>query len=282
MPPDPKPSGSTATPPAYPPHDDGFESDPRPALELDDQAFVLRLEAYEGPIDVLLDQARDQKVDLSQISILALAEQYLGFIERAKALRLELAADYLVMAAWLAYLKSRLLLPEKAAEPGEEPTGEDLAAALQFQLRRLEAMRTAGEALNALPRLGRDLHLRGEPEPDLVVVKPVYRLRLYDLLRAYADHRRRSEGEARLEIETSRLYSMDRALARLTTMLGEIPHWTVLSTFLPAESTDPLVTRSQIAATFAASLELARDGVIELRQEHPFGPLFVRSATLDP
>lgn len=256
--------------------DDGFEQDP-PRQGLDDDAFVLRLDSYEGPIDVLLDQARDQKVDLAQISILALAEQYLAFIERARSLRLELAADYLVMAAWLAYLKSRLLLPEREIEPGDEPTGEELAAALQFQLRRLEAMRKAGERLDALPRLGRDIFLRGLPEPDLVVEKPVYRLRLYDLLRAYADHRRRSEGQARLEIQTSRLYSVDRALERLTRMLGEVPHWTVLSAFLPTRSSDPLVTRSQIAATFAATLELARDGVIELRQEQAFGPLFVRS-----
>ena len=256
---------------------DGFEQDPPPERWPDDDAFLLRLDSYEGPIDVLLDQARDQKVDLTQISILALAEQYLVFIERARSLRLELAADYLVMAAWLAYLKSRLLLPEKEVAPDDEPTGEELAAALQFQLRRLEAMRKAGQALDGLPRLGRDVFMRGLPEPDLVIEKPVYRLRLYDLLRAYADHRRRSEGQARLEIQASRLYSMDKALERLTVMLGEVPHWTVLSAFLPARSSDPLVTRSQIAATFAATLELARDGVIELRQEQAFGPLFVRS-----
>src|SRR3546814_10475922 len=169
--------------------------DPTPPRGLDDESdegFVLRLETYEGPIDVLLDQAREQKVDLTQISILALADQYLGFVERARRLRLELAADYLVMAAWLAYLNSRLLLPEQ--EGDEEPSGEELAAALAFQLRRLEAMRDAGRQLLAQPQLGRDRFPRGGSQPGLVVRTNVYDVSLYELLKAYGEHKRRTAG----------------------------------------------------------------------------------------
>src|SRR5690606_1927086 len=171
--------------------------------------LILRLEAYEGPIDLLLEQAREQKVDLTQISILALAEQYLAFVEQARRLRLELAADYLVMAAWLAYLKSRLLLPSREDE--EEPSGEELAAALTFQLRRLEAVREAGERLMARPRLGIDIHARGMTEPLTVTTPGVPDMTLYDLLHAYADLRRRQAGEGSgLQIEASRLYSTDQ------------------------------------------------------------------------
>jgi len=252
--------------------DDTFE-DPPPTRSSDD--FVLRLDAYEGPIDLLLDQARDQKVDLSQISILALADQYLAFIERARALRLELAADYLVMAAWLAYLKSRLLLP---AEPGQdEPTGAELAAALQFQLERLEAMRNAGVQLLSRPQLGIDVFERGAPEPTIVVQRPVYEATLYDLLTAYGEHhRRRRITSATLQIEAVRLYTTDQAVKRLTEMLGASPGWTTLSHFLPNVADDPLLARSALASTFAASLELAKAGEAELRQDTMFAPVYVR------
>jgi len=243
-----------------------------------DEALVLRLESYEGPIDVLLEQARAQKVDLTRISILELADQYLGFVEQARRLRLELAADYLVMAAWLAYLKSRLLLPERD-DDDPEPSGEELAAALQFQLRRLEAMRDAGGKLLAMPRLGVDRFPRGMPEDALVRRTPVYRVSLYDLLKAYGDHKRRSAGAGALQIRASRLYSPDVALKRLTRMLGGAPDWTALSAFLPSPSADPLVRRSALAATFVASLELAKSGAAELRQDGTFGPLYLRRAS---
>jgi segregation and condensation protein A len=239
-----------------------------------DDAFVLRLESYEGPIDVLLEQAREQKVDLTQISILALADQYLSFVERARRLRLELAADYLVMAAWLAYLKSRLLLPEQKS--GDEPTGEEMAEALAFQLRRLEAMREAAAKLMAQPRLGVDRFARGEPERDMVVRAPVWQVSLYDLLKAYGDHKRRQQAAGGLHIEASRLMSMDDALRRLMDMLGAVPGWAMLTRFLPEAAGDPLFARSAVAATFAAALELARSGRVELRQDRPFAPLYLR------
>ena len=252
--------------------DDDFE-DPPPERTVD--AFILRLDAYEGPIDLLLDQARDQKVDLSQISILALAEQYLAFVERARALRLELAADYLVMAAWLAYLKSRLLLP--ADESEDEPTGAELAAALQFQLQRLEAMRKAGAQLKARNCLGFDVFARGAPEPTTVVLRPVYEANLYDLLAAYGDHHRRQRvSSASLQIQASRLYTTDQAVRRLTEMLGLSPGWTVLTGFLPDHDNDPLLARSALASTFAASLELAKAGEAEIRQDRQFAPIYVR------
>jgi segregation and condensation protein A len=259
---------------------DPFEDpapDHRPAAE-SDEAFVLRLESYEGPIDVLLDQARDQKVDLTQISILQLADQFLAFIERARRLRLELAADYLVMAAWLAYLKSRLLLPAKESET-EEPTGEEMAAALQFQLRRLEAIRQAGEKLLSLPRLGYDRFARGAPEPKMVVRSTVYQVSLYDLLKAYGDHKRRTSSSGALHIRASRLYTTDQALKRVMAMLGTIPGgWTTLSAFLPERSGDPLVQRSALASTLLASLELAKAGEIDIHQENTYGPIYLRKA----
>jgi segregation and condensation protein A len=252
---------------------DGFE-DPPPGVG-EDEAFVLSLAAYEGPIHVLLDQAREQKVDLTQISILALAEQYLAFIERARRLRIELAADYLVMAAWLAYLKSRLLLP--AEDEDEEPTGAELAEALAFQLRRLEAMRGAGARLMALPQAGRDFFCRGEPEVLETLRIPCYGEGLHDLLSAYGRTLRRAEGaRGGLTIEASRLYSMDQALQRLSQLLGGTPGWSTLAAFLPPGLDDPLVARSALAATFAASLELARAGILELRQSGAFQPIYLR------
>jgi len=237
--------------------------------------FILRLETYEGPIDLLLDQARDQKVDLAQISILALAEQYLAFVERARALRLELAADYLVMAAWLAYLKSRLLLPAEADE--EEPTAAEMAAALQFQLQRLEAMRRSAATLMARNLLGRDVFPRGAPEGVVTVREAVYQVSLFDLLQAYgAQHRRKTVAGAGLQIHASRLFSTDEAVKRLTTMLGGIKGWADLTRFLPANIQDPLLARSALASTFAASLEMAKAGRAELRQERSFAPLLIR------
>jgi segregation and condensation protein A len=233
----------------------------------------LDLDGFEGPIDVLLNLARDQKVDLKKISILELADQYLAFIARARRLRLEIAADYLVMAAWLAYLKSRLLLPEPPADG--EPSGAEMAAALAFQLQRLEAMQKAGQQLLALPQYGRDFFGRGLPEPVKIVEKPVYQLSLYELLKAYGTYPgRRNQGL--LQIAPMNLFSMDDALHRIGEMLGQVLDWTTLQAFLPPGLQRGLPRRAALAATFAASLELARTGRIELRQEQLFGPIYMR------
>ena len=241
--------------------------------------LVVDLEGYEGPIDMLLTLAREQKVDLTKISILQLADQYLAYIGAARRLRLEIAADYLVMAAWLAYLKSRLLLPEPA--PEDEPTGAELAAALTHQLQRLEAMQQAGARLMARPQLGRDVFARGAPEGLPRVLKPVYEATLYDLLRAYGDQRQRKE-QAVLHIEAPELFSMDDALQRLGRILGRVPDWRSLMSFLPPGLHGGIVERSAVAATFAASLELVRSGRLQLRQDSTFGPIYIRSLPESP
>lgn len=239
------------------------------------EAFVLRLESYEGPIDLLLDQARQQKVDLTQISILALADQYLAFIEQARRLKLELAAEYLVMAAYLAWLKSRLLLP--APVDDDAPSGEELAETLAFRLRRLEAMRIAAGRLMARSRLGTDVFARGRPEPLAPIVRPVWQASLYDLLSAFADrYRRRRRAETALAVEASRLYSMDQALERMTALLADVPDWATLSRFVPPGLGDPLTARSATAAAFTAALELCRSGRVRLRQDAVFAPLYLK------
>jgi segregation and condensation protein A len=240
------------------------------------QKLVLELDGYEGPIDLLLSLARDQKVDLGKISILALADQYLDFIARQRQLRLEIAADYLVMAAWLAYLKSRLLLPQPLED--DEPDAIELAAVLEHRLRLLAAIQTAGGRLMSRPRLGHDVFARGMPEGLAVVAVPVYDLGLYELLRAYGENRRRA-GYAVLAIEPSAFHSVEEALKRLSRFLGHVPDWRDLTNFLPEELRGELLLRSAFAATFAATLELARCGRIELRQDRTFGPIYLRSPT---
>ena len=239
------------------------------------EQLLLELDGYEGPIDLLLALAREQKVDLGRISILSLADQYLAFISRQRTLRLEVAADYLVMAAWLAYLKSRLLLPQPPED--DEPNAAELAAALEHRLELLEAMQNAGRRLMARPRLGHDVFLRGAPEGLTVVAIPVYELSLYELLRAYGDSRR-SRTRAVLSIEPSIFFSMDDALKRLARFLGHVPDWRELTSFLPEEACSDLLRRSALAATLAATLELARSGRIELRQDRAFAPIYLRSA----
>jgi len=237
-------------------------------------ALVVNLDGFDGPIDVLLALARDQKVDLARISILHLAEQYLAFVRAARAHHLDLAADYLVMAAWLAFLKSRLLLP--VPQTDDEPSGAEMAAALQFQLQRLEAVRTAGRALFERPRLGREMLQRGAPEVVSVIHHTVFDLTLHELLRAYADLHRRTQSTA-LEVEPFDLYSVDEALTRLNGLLGTMVEWTVLQHFLPDDLRGGLRWRSAISATFVAGLELARQGKVELRQDGgAFSPLYVR------
>jgi segregation and condensation protein A len=257
---------------------DDFSENPQPPAGNDD-LLVLDLDGFEGPIDALLALARDQKVDLRKISILELADQYLAFIARARRLRLEIAADYLVMAAWLAYLKSRLLLPEPPADG--EPSGAELAAALAFQLQRLEAMQQAGKALLGLPQFGLDFFARGEPEPTKIVEVTVWDATLFDLLKAYGTHPgRRREGM--LRIAPLNLFSMDDALKRIGDMLGMMPDWTILRNFLPEGMETPIQHRAALAATFAATLEMARSGRIDLRQEATFGPIYLRRAAPRP
>ncbi len=245
----------------------------------EDPQLVLELDGYEGPIDLLLALAREQKVDLGKISILALADQYLAFIARQPSLRLDLAADYLVMAAWLAYLKSRLLLPQPPQD--DEPSGTELAAELEHRLRMLDALQTAGSRLMARPRIGQDIFLRGAPEGLAVITVPVHDLGLYELLRAYGDGRRRTEGGV-LTIEPTAFHSMEEALQRLARFLGRVPDWRELTNFLPPELRGEIFRRSALAATFAATLELARGGRIELRQDRAFGPIYLRSTAPRP
>lgn len=234
--------------------------------------LVVALEGFDGPIDLLLSLAREQKVDLSKISILALAEQYLAFIASARQLRLEIAADYLVMAAWLAYLKSRLLLPEP---PEDEPNAADMAEALKFQLQRLEAMRHAAQRLQELPQLGADTFLRGAPEEIEVDIKPVFYLPLYDLLSALGAPQRRKKPE-NVQIYQTRLYSIDESMTRLRKLLGVMPTWSTLMSFLPPPCLEPLEARSAVASTFVAMLEMIKEGELDYRQDGIFAPIYVR------
>ena len=256
--------------------DDGFET-LEPVGHTGEQ-LVLDLEGFEGPIDALLALARQKTVDLIHISILKLADQYISFIEQARALRLEIAADYLVMAAWLAYLKSRLLLP--AEDEDDEISGAELAEALAFQLRRLESMQQAGAKVMALPRLGMDIFARGNPEGVEVIRTPVYELSLYDLLKSYGSQQHRGTPPP-LEILATELFSVDDALERLGRLLGAMPDWQTLMEFLPEGLKNTMVYRSAVAATFTASLELARDGQVELRQSGTFSPIFMRPVKKD-
>lgn len=250
---------------------DGFDaaaaaSEAEPTLRLD-------MDGYEGPIDVLLALAREQKVDLTRLKILDLADQYLAFIARAKRLRLEIAADYLVMAAWLVYLKSRLLLPEPT--PDDEPSGAELAESLAHQLRRLQAMQEAGAKLMTQPRLGWDWFARGMPEAMDGTVETRWDVTLYDLLKAYGEQRRKLDGNT-LTIAATQLYSVEDALKLLLERLGGSIEWDSLVRFLPDDLRDGVVRRSALAATFAATLELVKSGRIELRQSETFGPIYLR------
>jgi segregation and condensation protein A len=234
--------------------------------------FVVDLEGFEGPIDLLLTLAREQKVDLAKISILALAEQYLAFIEQARDLELEIAADYLVTAAWLAYLKSRLLLPQPAGD--DEPSGEELAEALAWRLRRLDAIRRAAEEMMTRPRLGHERFARGQPEGLRVRRKSRFRVTLHELLQGYVEYRLRARDHT-LTLEPAPVIRVEDALKRLTRMLGG-PDWQNLLAFLPTGLTDERIRRSALAAHLAASLELTRAGMIEINQTSAFGPIYLR------
>lgn len=244
-----------------------------PERASDDPALVVDVDGFEGPLDLLLHLARAQKVDLARISVMALAEQYLRFIEKARAIRLELAADYLVMAAWLAYLKSRLLIPKQPGEDGE--SGEELAAVLQFRLRRLEAMRDAASRLVNRNRLGRDIFRRGMPELTIVEKRNEYSASLYDLLTAYATQRQR-QAITNVQIAKRSVWSLKEARDILTRLIGSTSDWTALDHFLIRYLTSPEERRTAIASAFAASLELVREGQLEVRQDAAFQPLWMR------
>ena len=239
-----------------------------------EEALVVAVDGFEGPLDLLLSLARNQKVDLTKISVLELADQYLEFIEAARRRNLELAADYLVMAAWLAYLKSRLLLPQ-APEDGE-PTADEMASRLRLRLQRLHAIREAGARLMARDRIGRDVFARGMPEPVNVIRLPEHVDSLYDLLNAYATQRVRRARSDMYRPAHAPVLLIEEARERLERMLGRIGNWSGLSRLLPPEWSAGDHRRSGLASTLLACLELARDGKLEMRQLKPFDEIYVR------
>ncbi|MCB2135517.1 MAG: segregation/condensation protein A [Rhodobacteraceae bacterium] len=252
-----------------------FEEDVKTVSDrLADEALIVDVDGFEGPLDLLLMLSRTQKVDLRRVSVLQLAEQYLGFVNRAKALRIELAADYLVMAAWLAFLKSRLLLPPDPSDDG--PSGEELAAHLAFQLERLQAMREAAARLMARDQKGRDVFVRGIPE-DVTRMRTIrYSATLLDLMQGYARIRTRDEFRP-YAMDRQHVFTMEEALDRMRGLIGYAGDWTDLSSYLPdGWQTDPARRRSATASTFAASLELAKQGRIEIRQSDIFAPISIR------
>ncbi len=251
-------------------------ADPQDFAPADTESLVVDIEGFEGPLDLLLTLARGQRVDLRRVSILQLAERYLAFVAEARRLRIELAADYLVMAAWLAFLKSRLLLPQPKGDDG--PSGEEMAARLAFQLERLEAMRRAAARLMALDQKGRHFFARGAPEAEGAERATTWQASLSDLLRAYASVKTREAYEP-LHLQRAPVLTLDAAFARLSALLGGAVTWGALSAFLPHEWLDtPARRRSATASTFAATLELAKRGALSLRQDAPFAPLYLRAA----
>ncbi|MGB8622394.1 MAG: ScpA family protein [Paracoccaceae bacterium] len=253
--------------------DEDFEKDDV-AGRIAAEALIVDVDGFEGPLDLLLTLSRTQKVDLRKISVLHLAEQYLAFVEQAKQLRLELAADYLVMAAWLAFLKSRLLLPPDPADEG--PSGEELAAHLAFQLERLQAMRDAAARLMGRDQLGRDFFARGTPSDVTRIRRVTYTATLLDLMQAYARIRTRDDFRP-FVMDRDSVYTMEEALERMRGLIGYSGGWTSLMSYLPEGwETDPVRRRSATAANFAASLELAKSGAIEIRQGETFAPIELR------
>ncbi|MBM3928499.1 MAG: segregation/condensation protein A [Sphingomonadales bacterium] len=241
---------------------------------MDADTLTLDLDGWEGPLDLLLALARNQKVDLKAISILALVEQYLAFLDRARSLKLEVAADYLVMAAWLAYLKSALLLPR---DPEETPSPEDLALRLQLRLERLNAMREAGARLVARDRLGRDVFTRGAPEGLRTVRHATWEAEIYDLITAYGRISARSRPVMHVVAHRD-VMTLEEALARVSALLESHVTWAMIEKFLPADATASY-RKSALASSFVAALELAKQGRVDLRQASPFAPLYLRATT---
>jgi len=238
-------------------------------------ALVVDVEGFEGPLDLLLALARQQKVDLAKISILALADQYLAFIEEARKLRLELAADYLVMAAWLAYLKSRLLLPDVTSHEGQ--SAADMATALALRLKRLEAIRDVAERLLGRPQLDRDVFRRGQPEPIAHIKHPEWTATLYDLLSAYAQQRQRT-ALSHVRLAQRSVWSLAEAREALERLIGQSPDWTRLDEYLISFVVEPSLARTVFASSFASTLELVREGLMEVHQQTAFAPLYVRKS----
>jgi len=239
----------------------------------DEPSLMVDVEGFEGPLDLLLTLARQQKVDLAKISILALADQYLAFIEEARKMRLELAADYLVMAAWLAYLKSRLLLPEQ--HPAEGLSAEEMANALALRLRRLEAIRKFAEQLMNRPQLGRDVFQRGAPEPIAEIKHPQWSATLYDLLSAYSS-RRQIQSRSVVRVAKRTVWSLAEAREALERLIGQSMDWSPLDQYLIAYLTDLAMTATVLASSFAAALEMIREGRLEAHQQGAFSPLYLR------
>ncbi len=238
------------------------------------EMLVVDVEGFEGPLDLLLTLARTQKVDLAKISVLALAQQYLDFIAEARRLRLEIAADYLVMAAWLAFLKSKLLLPSEPSEEGE-PTGEELAALLAFRLKRLDAMREAAAKLMTRKRLGRDVFARGLPEPIRINKKSVYDANVYDLLKAYSDQRKRTATRT-FQVRQRTVWSLKEARQELERLLGMSCDWAPLDQLLAEFLVEPELRKTALASSFTATLEMTREGTLEISQSKLFAPLMIR------
>ncbi|MGH6867145.1 MAG: segregation and condensation protein A [Methyloceanibacter sp.] len=262
-----------------PPETDGaadWEAEERLELQPGDR-LVVDVEGFEGPLDLLLGLARTQKVDLAKISVLALAQQYLDFIAEARRLRLEIAADYLVMAAWLAFLKSKLLLPLERSDEGE-PTGAELAALLAFRLKRLDAMRQASAQLMTRKRLGRDVFARGLPEPIRLTRQSVYDANVYDLLKAYSQQRQRT-ATSTLHMEKRTVWSLKEARDELERLLGIACDWAPLDRLLSEFLVEPELRRTALASTFTATLEMTREGALEMRQSTSFAPLLIRRRT---
>lgn len=240
-----------------------------------DDQFTVGVDGFEGPLDLLLAMARMQKVDLQRISILALVEQYLDFIAEARLLKLEVAADYLVMAAWLAYLKSRLLLPRDTEEP-ETATAEELAQKLSFRLMRLDAMRQAAATLMTRQRLDRDVFARGMPETVTTTRDTTYTAVVYDLLKAYAEQRRKTIKTVHV-VRARKVWSVKDARRRLETLLGASHgEWSQLDLFIEQYLPKDEEERTVVASSFGATLEMAREGIVELRQDAPFAPIYMR------
>src|SRR5213594_3314885 len=252
---------------------DAFETAMSTDLATDEQALIVDVEGFEGPLDLLLSLARQQKVDLAKISVLALAEQYLAFIEEARKIRLELAADYLVMAAWLAYLKSRLLLPEPPTPDG--PSAEEMATALANRLRRLEAIREAANRLMNRPQFQRDIFPRGTPERIAEIRHPRYTATLYDLLTAYAAQRQQ-RVLASVHLAKRTVWSLSEARASLERLVGMAEDWSCLDELLMQYVVDPSQRATVFASSFASALELVREGEMELNQKQAFAPLYFR------
>jgi segregation and condensation protein A len=250
-----------------------FSQDPTIERASDEPALIVDVEGFEGPLDLLLTLARQQKVDLAKISILALADQYLAFIEEARRLRLELAADYLVMAAWLAYLKSRLLLPEPTSEVG--PSAAEMANALALRLKRLEVIREAGNQLFDREQLGRDIFARGDPEPIAEIKRPRWTATLYDLLAAYAADRQK-HALAHVRFAKRTVWSLADARAAIERLIGMTNDWSRLDEYLMNYVVEPSMRATVMASSLATTLEMVREGVMEIHQNIAFAPIYIR------